>query len=75
VTWTGPGEQYDEVQVWDPRARAGRGAAVDNQRVHSAKGFDQRRVTLTAPATPGDYELRYYNGDNQLILHSQPLKV
>ena len=75
VTWTGPGEQYDEVQVWDPRARAGRGASVDNQRVQSARGFDQRRVTLTAPATPGDYELRYYNGHNSAVLATVALKV
>ncbi|GGA70141.1 hypothetical protein GCM10011521_05350 [Arenimonas soli] len=75
VTWTGPGEQYDEVQVWDPRARAGSGKAVDNQRVQSDKGYDQRRVSLTAPAVPGDYELRYYNGHNSAVLATVPLKV
>ena len=75
VTWAGPGEQYDEVQVWDPRARAGNGAVVDNQRVQSAKGFDQRQVTLTAPATPGDYELRYYNGHNNAVLATVAIKV
>lgn len=75
VTWTGPGEQYDEVQVWDPRARDGSGKSIDNQRVQSDKGFDQRKVTLTAPATAGDYELRYYNGHNSAVLATVPLKV
>ena len=75
VTWTGPGAQYDEVQVWDPRARAGRGKTIDNQRVRSDKGYDQRQVTLTAPGAPGDYTLRYWNGDNSSLLHEQPLKV
>jgi Ca-activated chloride channel family protein len=75
VTWTGPGAQYDEVQVWDPSARAGRGKAIDNQRVQSAKGFDQRQVEMTAPAAAGDYELRYWNGDNSKVLATVPLRV
>ncbi len=75
VTWTGPGARFDEVQVWDPRARAGRGKTIDNQRVHSDKGYDQRQVTLTAPGAPGDYTLRYWNGDNSSVLHEQPLEV
>lgn len=75
VTWTGPGARYDEVQVWDPSARAGRGKVIDNQRVQSAKGYDQRQVTLTAPGKAGEYTLRYYNGDNQSLLHEQPLRV
>ncbi|WP_460456443.1 vWA domain-containing protein [Arenimonas alkanexedens] len=75
VTWTGPGAAYDEVQVWNPRAEAGRGATLDTQRVQSDEGFDQRQVSLTAPATPGDYELRYYNGDNRKVLATVPLLV
>ena len=75
VTWTGPGAQYDEVQVVDPAGNSGRGKVVDNQRVRSSRGLDQRRVDLVAPAVPGDYELRYYNGDNSTVLATVPLRV
>ncbi|WP_205208511.1 VWA domain-containing protein [Arenimonas caeni] len=75
VGWTGPGARYDHVQVHDPDDRGGRGKVIDNQRVQSDKGFDQRQVTMTAPARPGRYELRYWNGDNNAALHVQPLEV
>ena len=75
VTWTGPGAQYDEVQVVDPAGNSGRGKVVDNQRVRSSRGLDQRRVDLVAPAVPGDYELRYWNGDNSQVLATRALKV
>ncbi|GAB2659627.1 hypothetical protein GCM10027193_12160 [Arenimonas aestuarii] len=75
VTWTGPGARYDEVQVFDPAGNAGRGKVVDNQRVQSDRGYDQRQVTMTAPARPGGYQLRYYNGDNTAVLHVQPIEI
>jgi Ca-activated chloride channel family protein len=75
VTWTGPGARYDEVQVVNPAGNAGRGKVTDNQRVQTDKGYDQRQVTMTAPAKPGTYQLRYYNGDNSAVLMEQPLQV
>ena len=75
VTWTGPGARYDEVQVFDAKARGGAGQLVDAQRVTSDAGFAQRQVTVVAPAVPGDYELRYYNGDNRKVLATRPLAV
>jgi Ca-activated chloride channel family protein len=75
VTWTGPDARYDEVQVHDPNDRGGRGKVIDTQRLHSDEGYDQRQVTMTAPARPGRYELRYWNGDNNAVLHAQPLDV
>ena len=75
ITWTGPGARYDEIQVWDPAARAGRGQSLANKRVQSDKGYDQRQVTIKLPDVPGNYELRYWNGDNQQLLHSQPFRV
>ncbi len=75
VGWTGPGARYDEVQVQDPNDRGGRGKVVDNQRVQTDKGYDLRQVTMTAPARPGRYELRYWNGDNNAALHVQALEV
>jgi Ca-activated chloride channel family protein len=75
VTWTGPGERYDEVQIFDAGALAGRGKMVDTQRVQNDTGYDQRLVTVTAPARPGTYQLRYFNGHNSAMLHQQPLEV
>src|SRR5690606_28928358 len=64
------------VQVFDPAGNGGRGKVVDNKRVLDGPGADRREVTLVAPARPGDaYRLRYYNGDNSLVLHEQPLAV
>ena len=75
VGWTGPGARYDEVQVFDPAANGGRGKVVDNKRVNDGPGAAKREVTVVAPATPGDYQLRYYNGDNAQVLLTRPLKV
>lgn len=75
VGWTGPGARYDEVQVFDARARGGAGQTMDAQRVATDAGFAQRKVTVVAPAVPGDYELRYYNGDNRQVLATRPLSV
>jgi Ca-activated chloride channel family protein len=75
VGWTGPGARYDEVQVFDAKARGGAGQLVDSQRITSDAGFAQRQVTVVAPAVPGEYELRYYNGDNRKVLATRPLSV
>jgi Ca-activated chloride channel family protein len=75
VGWIGPGARFDEVQVFDPAARGGDGQVMDSQRVITDKGAAQRQVTVVAPATPGNYELRYYNGDNRKVLVTRPLRV
>lgn len=75
VGWTGPGEQFDEVQVFDPAGDGGRGRVVDGRRVRTDKEFAQRRATVVAPATPGDYVLRYWNGHNREVLAERPLRV
>ncbi|MHA7774214.1 vWA domain-containing protein [Roseibium sp. M-1] len=74
VTWQGPGARYDAVQVWDPKARGGDGRVVYERRVW-AGDVDARTVRLDAPKEPGEYELRYYNGDNKTVLLTQPLSV
>ncbi|KFN41542.1 hypothetical protein N787_05575 [Arenimonas metalli CF5-1] len=75
VGWTGPGARYDDVQVFDPAARGGQGQVLDSQRVATDPGAAQRQVTVVAPAVPGDYQLRYYNGDNREVLVTRPLRV
>lgn len=74
VDWQGPGARYDAVQIWDPSARGGKGKVVQQKRVWSGDKGSQT-VTLNAPKAAGEYELRYYNGDNKKVLLTQPLSV
>ncbi|WP_434053281.1 MAG: VWA domain-containing protein [Roseibium sp.] len=74
VTWTGPGARYDSVQFFDPRARAGDGRVVHQKRLRN-DDFDNTKVTLPSAAKPGDYELRYFNGDNKTVLLTRPIRV
>ena len=74
ITWDGPGAKYDEVYIWDPRARAGDGKKFTGKRVRN-DDFDNKTVTMPVPAKPGMYEVRYWNGDNKTDLVSVPLEV
>ncbi|WP_305989233.1 VWA domain-containing protein [Roseibium sp. MMSF_3544] len=74
VDWKGPGARYDSVQIWDPNARGGNGRSVHERRVW-AGDIDAQNVKLTAPKEPGEYELRYFNGDNKAVLFTRPLSV
>jgi Ca-activated chloride channel family protein len=62
------------VQIWDPRARGGNGRAVFERRVWSGD-IDAQTVNLNAPKEAGEYELRYFNGDNKAVLFTRPLSV
>jgi Ca-activated chloride channel family protein len=75
VGWTGPGARFDELQLFDPAAKGGDGRLVDSQRVATDKGAAQKQATVVAPAVPGQYELRYYNGDNRTVLATRPITV
>ncbi len=75
VRWTGPGGTLDDLELFDPRARNGDGQILDRQRLGSDKGFDQRQASVVAPAQPGEYELRYWNGDNRKVLATRVLRV
>ncbi|MVA95893.1 VWA domain-containing protein [Nitratireductor sp. CAU 1489] len=74
VEWTGPGARRDAIQLFDPRARAGEGKVLASTRLVSGD-MDERIVALNAPATAGDYELRYYNGDNSAVLATRAISV
>jgi Ca-activated chloride channel family protein len=69
VEWRGPGARYDEVQVVD-----GNGKKAVGRRLRNAQ-FDERKASIKAPAAPGQYELRYWNGDNKAVLATRPLTV
>ena len=74
IVWEGPGGRFDEVYIWDPKARAGDGKKFTGKRVRN-DDFDNKSVRLVVPAKPGAYEVRYWNGDNKVDLVSVPLEV
>lgn len=74
VEWIGPGGRRDRIEIIDPQADGGRGKSVGNKRLTNGD-FDNRTVSLIAPAKPGQYRLQYYNGDNRVVLATRPLTV
>ena len=75
VTWEGPGEDRDEIALFDPEARNGEGARVAARRVVNGD-LDGRSVELIAPVRPGRHELRYYwQGDRDEPLATRVIDV
>ena len=74
VGWEGPGANRDVVEIFDPAARGGEGEVVGGVRLVNSD-YENRQVAINAPATPGEYLLRYWNGDNSTVLATLPLTV
>ena len=68
VEWTGPGTRGDYISLADPEAEAFRYITYDST-------FNGSPVTLTMPAKPGTYELRYIDHRLNQALVSIPLVV
>ena len=68
VDWTGPDNQSDYITVAKPSAP---GNSYENF-TYTRKGSPLR---LTAPDEPGDYELRYVQGQSSTVLATQPIRV
>jgi len=64
VVWTGPGGRFDEVRLVD-----GEGAVVAATRARDD------RVTLTAPAEPGDYRIQYWAGGADAVLATIDIRL
>ena len=74
IGWEGPGARRDAVELFDEAADAGRGKVVSSVRIVNGD-MDAQTVRLNAPAEPGVYLLRYYNGDNRAVLATRPVTV
>ena len=70
VRWTGPGADFDDVQIFDPAS----GRVLRSRRVNPARDAE-RPIVLAAPAEPGIYELRYFNGESDVVLATRPIEV
>ncbi len=71
VEWTGPAGRYDTVQLFDPR---GDGRRVHEMRLRGWK-VKESVVVFPAPAEPGAYELRYWDGETKAVLATRPIEV
>lgn len=70
VSWSGPGATRDAIEVFDTAS----GKVVASTRIINGD-YDARTVNIKAPANPGGYQLRYYNGDSREVLAETPLSV
>jgi Ca-activated chloride channel family protein len=71
LRWQGPGAVRDDVQI----VEAGGDKVVRRQRLNQDRGFASNEVSLVAPEQPGDYRLRYWNGESNTGLIERPLRV
>ena len=71
LRWQGPGAGRDDVQI----VEAGGDRVVRRQRLNQDRGFASNEVTLQAPEQPGEYRLRYWNGESNTGLVERPLRV
>lgn len=68
VTWTGPDYQNDFISISTPESRDG---AFETY-TYTRQG---NPLNVTAPLTPGDYELRYVLNQDRKVTARIPLKV
>ena len=71
VRWQGPGAVRDDVQIVDSAGTD----VLRRQRLNQDRGFGQNEVTLKAPDVPGQYRLRYWNGESSSVLAEQAIVV
>ena len=72
--WVGPGAARDSIQIYDPAAKNGRGQVLVSKRLINDR-YDEKTVGIEAPEAPGNYLLRYHNGDSDLVLAEMPIVV
>lgn len=70
VQWSGPSGANEYITLVPADAADGAYDAYEY-----ARGDGQGSVTLTTPATPGDYEVRYMTGSKNRVIARHPLRV
>ena len=71
LRWQGPGAVRDDVQIVEAEGDK----VVRRQRLNQDRGFASNEVSLVAPEQPGNYRLRYWNGESDTGLVERPLRV
>ncbi|WP_394182164.1 VWA domain-containing protein [Yoonia maritima] len=68
VTWDGPGYEYDFVAI----------SALDEEGYQSESWsytYEGNPLTIIVPEVPGQYELRYFLGQDEVAIANRPLTV
>lgn len=70
VRWTGPGNQYDRIEVHSD-------GAADSAKALAQEAIISRRnpILLHLPEVPGNYELRYVTARSGTVLARRALKI
>lgn len=74
IEWQGPGGKYDSIILYDPKGNNGEGKEIRAKRLRN-DDYDNRRASLTGPVKPGEYELRYWNGENKTFLATVNIEI
>ena len=74
VTWAGPGTRLDAIEIFDPNGSNGEGRTIERKRLVNGD-FEKRIVELTAPAAAGEYQIRYWSGEDRVALASQSILI
>lgn len=74
VTWVGPGDRYDSIQIFEPSARGGEGKVMRSANITHGD-MDNRQVALAAPARLGGFQLRYWEGRQRRVIATRPIQV
>jgi Ca-activated chloride channel homolog len=69
VEWVGPGNEFDVIDIASP------GADATDHLGYGYVANEENPFPLTAPSTPGDYEVRYINNSEEVVLTSVPIRV
>lgn len=69
VQWAGPGRYEDLIEILPAGSEPGAKA------LRSARASQGNPATLSAPPTPGRYQLRYRAGDSGEVLHQIEIEV
>jgi Ca-activated chloride channel family protein len=72
ASWVGPGATRDAIEI--VAADAADGKAVASSRLINGD-YDAQTVKVKAPKEPGNYLLRYWNGQSEVILATRPIVV
>jgi Ca-activated chloride channel family protein len=72
ASWVGPGATRDAIDVVAADAVDGR--ALASSRLINGD-YDAQTVKVKAPKEPGNYLLRYWNGQSEVILATRPIVV
>jgi Ca-activated chloride channel homolog len=74
VTWVGPGTRLDAIEIYDPNGSGGEGRSVERKRLVNGD-FDGRSIDLIVPAIAGEYQIRYWSGEDRVALASRPISI